>query len=45
MRRGKVNGYKDELRPEQIEKANIWIEKNLAKMGVTMEELLLLNDS
>ncbi|XP_020799196.1 sulfotransferase 1 family member D1-like [Drosophila serrata] len=45
VRRGKVNGYKDELKPEQIEKVNVWIEKSLKENSITMEELLLLNES
>ncbi|KMY96082.1 uncharacterized protein Dsimw501_GD11783, isoform A [Drosophila simulans] len=44
VRRGDVNGYKDELKPEQIKKANVRIQEVLAKNGVTMDELLLLND-
>ncbi|EDW92368.1 uncharacterized protein Dyak_GE14313 [Drosophila yakuba] len=43
VRRGAVNGYKDELKPEQIEKANARIQEVLAKNGVTLDELLLLN--
>ncbi|XP_043641879.1 sulfotransferase 1 family member D1-like [Drosophila teissieri] len=43
VRRGDVNGYKDELKPEQIEKANARIQEVLAKNGVTLDELLLLN--
>lgn len=44
MRRGQVNGYKDELKPEQIERANVWIEKILKENSITMEDLLLLNE-
>uniref|UniRef100_A0A6P4EPU4 Estrogen sulfotransferase-like n=1 Tax=Drosophila rhopaloa TaxID=1041015 RepID=A0A6P4EPU4_DRORH len=44
VRRGEVNGYKDELKPEQIEKANACIKKILDNNSVTMEELLLLNN-
>jgi len=44
VRRGDVNGYKDELKPEQIEKANVRIKEVLAKNGVTLNELLLLKD-
>ncbi|KAH8347707.1 hypothetical protein KR084_000305 [Drosophila pseudotakahashii] len=44
VRRGDVDGYKDELTPEQIEKANIGIQRILEKNSVTMDELLLKND-
>ncbi|XP_022225498.2 sulfotransferase 1 family member D1-like [Drosophila obscura] len=45
VRRGKVNGYKDELPPEQIAKATDYVQRCLAEKAVTLEELLLLNDS
>ncbi|XP_017040621.1 luciferin sulfotransferase-like [Drosophila ficusphila] len=45
VRRGEVNGYKDELQPEQIEKANECIKRVLEKNNVTLDELLLLKDS
>ncbi|XP_070140512.1 sulfotransferase 1 family member D1-like [Drosophila kikkawai] len=41
IRKGQVNGYKDELKPEQIKKANERIQKSLKDNSVTMEELLL----
>ncbi|XP_001361084.3 sulfotransferase 1E1-like [Drosophila pseudoobscura] len=44
VRRGKVNGYKDELSGEQIEKANHYIQRCLGEKAVTLDELLLLND-
>ncbi|XP_017123123.1 sulfotransferase 1E1-like [Drosophila elegans] len=44
VRRGEVNGFKDELLPEQIEKANACIKAVLKNKSVTMEELLLLNN-
>jgi len=34
----------DELKPEQIERANISIQRILEKKSVTMNELLLQND-
>ncbi|XP_037715306.1 sulfotransferase 1E1-like [Drosophila subpulchrella] len=43
VRRGNVNGYKDELTPEQIDRANISIQRILEKKSVTMDELLLQN--
>ncbi|KAH8416081.1 hypothetical protein KR222_007714 [Zaprionus bogoriensis] len=42
IRRGKVNGYKDELKPEQIEKADRFFAMKLRENNVTLEELLLL---
>lgn len=44
VRRGQVNGYKDELKPEQIEKANLLIQRYLDKNSVTLNELLLMNE-
>ncbi|XP_070134661.1 luciferin sulfotransferase-like [Drosophila bipectinata] len=44
VRRGQVNGYKDELKPEQIAKANLIIQRYLDKNGVTLNELLLINE-
>ncbi|XP_017073114.1 luciferin sulfotransferase-like [Drosophila eugracilis] len=44
VRKGNVNGYKDELQPEQIERANIGIQRALEKNHVTMDELLLSGD-
>lgn len=44
VRRGQVNGYKDELKPEQIEKANLLIQRYLDKNLVTLNELLLINE-
>lgn len=43
MRRGKLNGYKDELTPELIDKADRFLEKRLQDNKVTIEELLLLD--
>ncbi|XP_020799249.1 uncharacterized protein LOC110177072 [Drosophila serrata] len=45
VRRGEVNGYKDELKPEQIAKANEKIQKSLKENSISLEELLLLNES
>ncbi|XP_065363891.1 sulfotransferase 1E1-like [Calliphora vicina] len=42
VRKGQVNGYKDELSPEMVSKLNNWVTENLSKYNVTMEELLLL---
>ncbi|XP_037716320.1 sulfotransferase 1E1-like [Drosophila subpulchrella] len=44
LRRGKVNGYKNELLPEHIEKAKFLIQKQLDRNNVTLEELLLKNN-
>ncbi|XP_033254665.1 luciferin sulfotransferase-like [Drosophila miranda] len=44
VRRGKVNGYKDELSGEQIGKANHYIQRCLKEKAITLDELLLLND-
>ncbi|XP_064543858.1 amine sulfotransferase-like [Drosophila montana] len=44
VRSGKVNGYKDELTTEQIERADRLIEQRLQSNKVTLEELLLLDD-
>ncbi|KAH8272950.1 hypothetical protein KR018_012514 [Drosophila ironensis] len=44
VRKGQVNGYKDELEPQQIEKANILIQRYLDKNSVTLDQLLLLNE-
>lgn len=43
VRSGKVNGYKDELTTEQIERADRLIEQRLQNNKVTLEELLLLD--
>ncbi|KAH8416080.1 hypothetical protein KR222_007715 [Zaprionus bogoriensis] len=42
VRKGKVNGYKEELKPELIEKADRFIAKSLKQNNATLEELLLL---
>ncbi|ALC42803.1 St3, partial [Drosophila busckii] len=41
VRRGKVDGYKDELKPEQIAKADKYLNERCQANNVTIEELLL----
>ncbi|KAM8711743.1 hypothetical protein ACLKA7_012280 [Drosophila subpalustris] len=43
IRSGKVGGYKEELTPDQIEKADLFISQRLQENQVTLEELLLLD--
>ncbi|EDW01049.1 sulfotransferase 1A3 [Drosophila grimshawi] len=43
VRKGKVNGYKDDLTPKQIEKADNFIAERLLLNQVTLEELLLVD--
>ncbi|XP_030388369.1 estrogen sulfotransferase [Scaptodrosophila lebanonensis] len=43
VRRGKVNGYKDELTPELIEKADCCLNAQLDEHGITLDEHLLLS--
>ncbi|XP_060657889.1 sulfotransferase 1E1-like [Drosophila nasuta] len=42
IRSGKVGGHKEELKPQQIEKADRFIEGRLQANQVTLEQLLLL---
>ncbi|XP_060654115.1 LOW QUALITY PROTEIN: sulfotransferase 1E1-like [Drosophila nasuta] len=41
-RSGKIGGYKEEMKPEQIEKVNRFITESLQANEVTLEQLLLL---
>lgn len=43
VRKGMVNGYKEELSAETIEKLDDWIDENLVQEHLTMADLLLLN--
>lgn len=42
MRKGQVNGYKEELSPEMVEKLDKWVIENFNKYNTSMDELLLL---
>ncbi|KNC25587.1 hypothetical protein FF38_12982 [Lucilia cuprina] len=42
VRKGQVNGYKEELSAEMVDKLDKWVVENLNEYNVTMDELLLL---
>ncbi|XP_068158258.1 luciferin sulfotransferase [Drosophila tropicalis] len=44
VRRGKVNGYKDELQPDMVAKINCFINAELLRHDVTLDNILLLKD-
>ncbi|XP_005185935.2 luciferin sulfotransferase [Musca domestica] len=44
-RKGETNSYKKELSPEMIEKLDAFVEEKIAKYGLTLNDLLLLNEN
>ncbi|XP_061389493.1 amine sulfotransferase-like [Musca vetustissima] len=44
IRKGKVNAYKEELSKDMVQKLDNWMEDNLRKFNITLNELLLLNN-
>ncbi|XP_073819762.1 luciferin sulfotransferase-like [Musca autumnalis] len=45
IRKGQMNAYKEELSPEMVKKVDDWVERNLKDLNVTLDELLLLEDT
>ncbi|XP_073819765.1 sulfotransferase 1E1-like [Musca autumnalis] len=44
IRKGRVNSYKEELSNETVKKLDLWMDNNLEKINITLDELLLLNN-
>lgn len=44
VRKGKIGGYKDDLAPETITKIDRWLNEELSKRQVSLQQLLLLSE-